>query len=231
MVWRKREKQRTSVGRLLHGVTIPRSKEGVVRETVKKRSLFHDLVYRVFNRRGIFHVGQWVEIERNYCDIVGELFWWRVKGRRRRRRMGSGSTYLRISSRNKVNRSDRGLTKRWTPIRIGENRSRDDIIPEKFARSPSLVSDHEALFSASLDFENLHHGTITRFYLPENVLIDFESVFGRLLEENRVGNGSDVGFPVKRLGWSERQKGRGGEARLTRPCGWRGGWDWGNYTC
>ena len=68
--------RRTSVGCLLYSVAISGSKEGIVRKAIKKRSLFHDLVYRVFDRRGIFHVGQRVEVEGNDCDAVGELFWW-----------------------------------------------------------------------------------------------------------------------------------------------------------
>lgn len=98
-----------------------------------------------------------------------------------------------------MNRSDRGWTKRWSKISTSENTPSDWPIPEKFAGSPSLVSDDEAFLPAPLDFKDLDYGTITRLDTPENILIDFEGVFGRLLKKNGVGNSLDVGFPVKLL--------------------------------
>lgn len=84
--------------------------------------------------------------------------------------------------------------------------SSDDLIPEEFSRPPSLVSDDETLLPASLDFKDLHNGTITRLDSPEDLLIDLECVFGRFLEENGIGNSPDVGPSAKYLGRSERRK-------------------------
>jgi hypothetical protein len=67
-----------------------------------------------------------------------------------------------------------------------KNASGDDLIPEEFGRSPSLVSDDEAFLPTSLDFKDFHHGTVTRFDVPENMLIDFEGVVRRLLEEDGI---------------------------------------------
>jgi hypothetical protein len=67
-----------------------------------------------------------------------------------------------------------------------ENASSDDLIPEEFGRSPSLVPDDETLLPTSLDFKDLHHGTITRLDVPENMLVDFEGVVRRLFEENGI---------------------------------------------
>lgn len=80
-----------------------------------------------------------------------------------------------------------------------ENGSSDQLIPEKFARASSLVSDDEAFLPTSFDFKDLHYRTITRFYIPENFLVDLEGVFGRLLEENGVRNSPDVGFSARRF--------------------------------
>ena len=90
----------------------------------------------------------------------------------------------------------------WAKIRLS-----DCLGPEKFARSPSLVANHEAFLPGPLDLKDLHDGTVTRLDVPDDVLIDFERIFGRLLEENGVGNGPDVGFSVKELGLSRRRKG------------------------
>ena len=54
--------RRTSIGSLLHSMAITRDEERVIRKTVKKGSLLHDLVDRVFDRRGVFYVGQRVEV-------------------------------------------------------------------------------------------------------------------------------------------------------------------------
>ena len=77
--------------------------------------------------------------------------------------------------------------------------SSDDLIPKEFCRPPSLVPDNETLLSASLDLKDLHYRAITRLDVPENLLIDFEGVVRRLLEEDGIGNGPDVGLSVKRL--------------------------------
>jgi hypothetical protein len=111
---------------------------------------------------------------------------------------------------------------------MDENTSSDDLIPKKLARSPSLVSDDEAFLPTSLDFENLHYGTITRLYAPENVLVDLEGVFGRLLEENGVGNSSDVGFTVKQIGTVKKAKGRREEVRTNPSVRVEEGGDLGN---
>jgi len=62
----------------------------------------------------------------------------------------------------------------------------DELKPEEFGRSPSLVSDDETFFPTSLDFKDLHDRAITRFDVPENILIDFEGIFRRLFEENGI---------------------------------------------
>jgi len=80
-----------------------------------------------------------------------------------------------------------------------EKASSDDHIPEEFGRPPSLVPDNEAFLPASLDLKDLHHRAITRLDVPENLLIDFEGVVRRLLEEDGIGNGPDVGLSAKRL--------------------------------
>jgi hypothetical protein len=46
----------------LHGVAVTGGEEGIVREAKEKRSFLRDLVYRVLDWRGIFHVGQWIEV-------------------------------------------------------------------------------------------------------------------------------------------------------------------------
>lgn len=106
-----------------------------------------------------------------------------------------------------MNRSDRDWTKRWISISTSDETLRDYIIPEKFTRAPSFVSDDEAFLPASLDFEHLHHGAIARFDVPKDILIDLESIFGRFLKENGVRNGPDVGLSVK-------LDGQGGERKI-----------------
>ena len=78
-----------------------------------------------------------------------------------------------------------------------ENGSSGDLIPEEFGRSPSLVPNDEALLPTSFDFEDLHHGAITRLYAPEDFLVDFKRIIGRFFEENRIGDGPDVGLSAK----------------------------------
>jgi len=77
--------------------------------------------------------------------------------------------------------------------------SSGDLIPEEFGRAPSLVTDNETFLPGSLDLKDLHHRAITRLDVPENLLINFEGVIRRLLEEDGVGNGSDVGLSARRL--------------------------------
>lgn len=76
---------------------------------------------------------------------------------------------------------------------------RDDLVPEEFGRPPSFVTDDKTLLPTPLDLEDFHHGTITRFDIPEDILIDFEGIFRGFFEENGVRNGFDVGFPVNSL--------------------------------
>ena len=78
-------------------------------------------------------------------------------------------------------------------------------MPEELGRSPSLVANDETFLPASLDLEDLHHGAITRLDVPENILIDFEGVIRRLLEENWIGNSPDVGLSAKCL-WRLRRR-------------------------
>ena len=92
---------------------------------------------------------------------------------------------------------------------IGEDASNDDLTPEEFGRSPSLVPDNETFLPASFNFKDLHHGTVTRLDVPKDVLVDLEGVFRGLLEENGIGNSPDVGFPVKCLGRLGRGRGKG----------------------
>lgn len=47
--------------------------KGIVGETVEKGGLFHDLVDRVFDRWGVFDVGQRIEVQGDDCNAVGEL--------------------------------------------------------------------------------------------------------------------------------------------------------------
>lgn len=79
-------------------------------------------------------------------------------------------------------------------------------IPEELGRSPSLVSDDETFLPASLDLKDFHHRTITRLDVPEDILIDFKGIVGRLLEENWVGNGPDIGLSARCLGWLGMRK-------------------------
>ena len=90
---------------------------------------------------------------------------------------GDTVTYQHTSSQNRVNRNDRDWTKRWISISMEASISKDYLIPEEFARPPSLVPDDETFLSTSLDFKNFHDGAITRLNVPENVLIDVEGVF------------------------------------------------------
>lgn len=99
-----------------------------------------------------------------------------------------------------MNRSDRGWTRHWTSIGKSENGRRDDPIPEEFRCSASLVSNYETLLPATLDLKHFHHGSITRLDVPKNILIDFEGVIGRLFEEDRIRNGSDVCLTVMHSG-------------------------------
>jgi hypothetical protein len=50
------------IGSFLYRMAIARGEEGIIREAVKEGSLFHDLVYRVLDRRGIVHIWQRVEV-------------------------------------------------------------------------------------------------------------------------------------------------------------------------
>ena len=77
------------------------------------------------------------------------------------------------------------------------NASSDGIVPEEFSCPPSLVSDNETLFSASLDFEDLHHGAITRLDAPENFLVDLKRVVRRFLEEHWIGDSPDVSLSAR----------------------------------
>ena len=98
-----------------------------------------------------------------------------------------------------MNRSGRGWTRYWISIRMKERASSDDLIPEEFGGPPSLVPDNQAFLLASLDLKYLHHRAITRLDVPENLLIDFEGVIRRLLEEDGIGNSPDIGLSAKRL--------------------------------
>ena len=80
---------------------------------------------------------------------------------------------------------------------MSENGTSERLVPEEFCGPASLVSDNETFLSASLDFEDLHNGTITGLDIPQNVLVYFKGIFGRFLEENGVRNCPDVGFSVK----------------------------------
>jgi hypothetical protein len=96
----------------------------------------------------------------------------------------------------------------WISVSMRVGASRDNLIPKEFGRSSSLVSDDETFLPSSLDFKDLHYRTVTRLDIPENILVDFEGVFGRLLEENGIGNGPDVGLSEKCLGRLGGQKGK-----------------------
>lgn len=109
-----------------------------------------------------------------------------------------------------MNKSDRGWTKRWKELDQHErDYDRRLIIPEKFCRSPSLVSDDEAFLPTSLDFKDLHYWTITRLDVPEDILIDFQGIFRRFLEENGVRNSPDISFPeLKKIFGGQKEKRR-----------------------
>ena len=98
---------------------------------------------------------------------------------------------------------------RWISVCMRVGASSDSLIPKEFGRSSSLVSDNETFLPSSLDFKDFYHRTVTRLDIPENILVDFEGIFGRLLEENGIGNSPDVGLSGKRLGRSGGQKGKG----------------------
>ena len=60
-----------------------------------------------------------------------------------------------------------------------------------------LVANHKPTLSRALDGELFDHGAVPFLHIPHDLLVDLERILGRLLQENSVGDGTDVGSSTK----------------------------------
>ena len=65
------------------------------------------------------------------------------------------------------------------------------------SRPAHLVSNHQATFAGTLNFENFNHRAKTSLDIPHDILVDFNCVLSCLLEEHGVGNSKDIRLAIR----------------------------------
>lgn len=168
----------TSVGSFLNSVVriLGIDKERVVGKAVEQRGLLHHLEDRTLDRSssGIWHR---IEIQGYNRDPVRKLF-------------DILTSRVELIVMVKIGKSTaRGSVR-------SERSIENDSMPKEARSSAHLVADDETPLASTLDLEDFHDRAIAAFDLPHYLLVNLESIFAGLFEEDRIRDSADVGMSI-----------------------------------
>ncbi len=123
-----------------------------------------------------------VQVQRDYCDPVGELFCNRSE---RARHVSEISKIQQTKVRTNI------FARRVQRIEVVQVGKR----AEKLAGPAHLVSNDETAFPATFDLEYLDNRAVALLDVPHHLLVDLERVFARFLQKRGVGDRVYISLP------------------------------------